>query len=67
MMIENIYNNINKEKKISKYVKYENWCHPYSDKEEQYVYYRRKKYYINYFFITFIIYHTEEERFDGER
>ena len=52
-MIENIYNNINKEKKISKYVKYVNWCHPYSDIQEQNVYSN--------------IYNIEEERFEGER
>ena len=52
-MIENIHNNINKEKKISKYVKYVNWCHPYSDIQEQYVYSN--------------IYNIEEERFEGER
>ena len=52
-MIENIYNNISKEKKISKYVKYVNSYHPYYDKQEQYVYSN--------------IYNIEEERFEGER
>ena len=53
MMIENIHNNINKEKKISKYVKYVNWYRPFSDIQEQYVYSN--------------IYNIEEERFEGER
>ena len=52
-MIENIHNNINKEKKISKYVKYVNWYRPFSDIQEQYVYSN--------------IYNIEEERFEGER